>query len=716
VTEHQDGQTVDESAAGQTTVKTTCQLWCGAGCGMLVHLEDGRPVRIEGDPDHPVNRGMLCINGQAALEYLESPYRLTHPLKRAGARGAGRWERIGWDEALDTVARGLNDTKDRYSADSVAFMQGCAKGYGDSYLSRLANAFGTPNIASMSYICFHPRLRGQLATYGFLSHPDIDHPPRTIVLWGANLTATSYPEGSLIIAAKEQGSRLIVIDPAKTALAERADLWIRPRPSSDLALALAMLNVIVNEDLYDKDFVAEWTVGFDELKRHVQDYRPEQVADITWVPAESIRELARTFATGGPAVIYSGNGQDNNINNYQFNRAAAILRAVTGNLGIPGGEVDFTPPAVEFGGSAELHLRDLVPLEKRYRRIGAEEGVLPNYFSALPQKLIKAMLTSEPYPVRAAFIQGGSFLHTYSNVQEVRKALESLDFLAVSDYFMTPTSELADIVLPVSMFLEIDSINNAENAPVTSIVQKVAQVGECRSDLSILNELGKRLGLEEHFWETEEEVLDYLLKPSGLTFAEFREVGVLSGAKAYGAHLDNGFDTPSGKVELYSRQLEEWGFDPLPVYREPPESPLSSPELAEEFPLVLTNSKIAGYVHSGGRQIASLRQTHPEPLVTIHSETAARYEIEPGDWVEICTARGRIKQRAALSDEIDPRVVIAEHGWYFPEREGGMHGWAESNLNVLTSNGPPYGRELGSVTLRGILCRIAKVDQRAEAD
>jgi anaerobic selenocysteine-containing dehydrogenase len=260
------------------------------------------------------------------------------------------------------------------------------------------------------------------------------------------------------------------------------------------------------------------------------------------------------------------------------------------------------------------------------------------------------------------------------------------------------------------MFLEIDSINNAENAPVASIIQKVAQVGECRSDLSIVSELGKRLGLGEHFWDTEEEVLDFLLKPAGLTFAEFRETGILTGEKAYGAHLAIGFDTPSGKVELYSRQLEEWGFDPLPVYREPPESPLSAPELAQEFPLVLTNSKVAGYVHSGGRQISSLRATHPEPLVTIHRSTAAQYGIEPGDWVEISTSRGAIKQRAVLSDEIDPRVVILEHGWYFPEKDGDLHGWAESNLNVLTGNDPPYARELGSVTLRGILCRVKKAE------
>lgn len=693
---------------GETTVKTTCQLWCGAGCGMLVHLKDGRPVRIEGDPEHPANRGTLCRNGEAALEYLESPYRLTHPLLRTGARGEGRWKKASWDEALAKVAEGLRKSADEHSVDAVAFMQGCAKGYGDSYLARLANAFGTPNTASMSYVCFHARLRGMLGTYGYLSHPDIDHPPRTVVVWGANLTATAAPEGARVIDAQRRGAKLIVVDPARTELAARADLWIRPRPSSDLALILAMLNVIVAEGLYDEAFVKEWTIGFPELRRHLGKYDPEEMAALTWVPAEQIREAARTIATGTPIVLYSGNGQDNNLNNYQFNRAASILRAITGSLGVPGGEIDWTPPPVEFGGSCELHRWDLLPLERRARRVGAEENVLPTYFSALPQKLVKAMLTSEPYPVRAAYVQGGNLLSTYSNTLEVKRALESLDFLAVSDYFMTPTAELADVVLPVAMFLETDGVCNAENEPVASVVQKVAQVGECRSDLWILIELAKKLGLGEYFWADEQEALEALVAPSGLTFDEFRQIGWVTGQRLFRHYRQDGFDTATGKVELYSRQLEEWGFEPLPTFHEPPESPLSAPELARDYPLVLTNSKVAGYVHSGGRQIPSLRDRHPEPLVTINAATAAAHGIVEGDWVTVQTKRGSVRQKAALSTEIDPRVIIMEHGWYFPERDDDLHGWAESNQNVLTSNDPPYARELGSVTLRGILCRIEK--------
>jgi anaerobic selenocysteine-containing dehydrogenase len=305
---------------------------------------------------------------------------------------------------------------------------------------------------------------------------------------------------------------------------------------------------------------------------------------------------------------------------------------------------------------------------------------------------------------------GGNILNTYSNVREVYEALKSLDFMAVSDFFMTPTAELADIVLPAATYLEINSLHEGRSGSVVSAIQKVAQVGECWSDCKIFSEMGKRLGKGEYFWDNDEQVLDFILKPAGLTFEELRMVGHISGTKKYRAFEKNAFNTPSEKVELYSKQLEEWGFDPLPVYREFPESPFSEPELAKEYPLVFSSAKCASYTHSSGRQIKSLRESHPDPLITIHKTTAKKLGIREGDWVYIETKRGRIRQKAKLSSTIDPRVVMLEHGWWFPEKKKGMHEWAESNLNVLTGNNPPYARELGSVTLRGILCKVYKSD------
>ncbi|MBA7701047.1 Acetylene hydratase [subsurface metagenome] len=466
--------------------------------------------------------------------------------------------------------------------------------------------------------------------------------------------------------------------------------------------------MIINEGLFDKGFVENRTAGFDKLKAHVQDYPPEKVGEITWVPAETIREVARFYATNKPACITWGNGIDNNINNFQTSRAIAILRAITGNIGNHGGDLEWSPSGIVPKGSPELLQQDVLSPGVRAKRISAGEGILPIIFYALPQNLITAMIKATPYPIRSAFVQGSNLLHTYTNAREVYKALKSLDFLVVTDFFMTPTAELADIVLPVGTYLEIDSLHESEYMPVVNIIQKVAQIGECWSDYKIYNELAKRLGLGNYFWEDDKKALDFILKPAGLTFDEFRKAGVISGSKQYRKYEQNGFNTPSGKVELYSSRLEGWGFDPLPVYHEPPESPYSEPELAKEYPLVFTNWKLAPFIHAGGRQIESLRGSHPEPLATIHTETASKLGIKEDDRVYIETKRGRIKHKATLTPNIDPRVVILEHGWWFPEKNSEMHHWAESNLNILTDDKPPYAREIGSATLRGILCKVYK--------
>ncbi len=695
------------SMTNEQTIKSTCTL-CLAGCGVLIQMKDGKPVKVQGDREHPANRGALCVKGAASLEYLYSPHRLLHPLKRIGDRGEGKWQRISWDEALTTIITELNEVKHKYGAEAVAFVRGGAKGYQDSYLARFANVFGSPNVVSTSNICFMPRMYGSLSTYGFMSAQDYDYPPACIVLWGFDGIATNISKHNLIMEALEKGTRLIVIDPADTVYARQAEIWAKPRPSADLALALSSIHIIIEEGLYDKDFVAKWTVGFDKLKEHVRQYAPEKVAEITWVPADTIRQIARLYATSKSACIELGNGIDTNINSFQTARAVAILRAISGNIGRPGGELEWSGTAVMPQTSPELTQQNAISMELRAKRIGGEEHILPNYYSALPQKLVKAMLTSKPYPMRAAYIPGAAMLHSYNNSKEVYRALKSLDFIAVAEYFMIPTAELADIVLPVTTYMEMDSIHECKVVPVVSIVQKVAQVGECWSDLKIYIELAKKMGLRASFWDDEKDTLDFLMKPAGLTFDEFRKVGIMPVTKQYHKYQTGGFNTPSGKVELYSEQLAKWGFDPVPTYREPPESPFSAPELMKEYPLLITNWKVAPYLHAAGRQIPSLRNSHPEPLVVINSSTAKKLGVTEGEWVHIETKRGRIKQKATLSKNIDPRVVISEHGWWFPEKDAtSIHGWAESNMNVLTDNVLPYG-EIGSTTLKGYLCRVSK--------
>lgn len=689
-------------------VKSTCGI-CFNNCGVLIHMANGRITKIQGNPDSPINRGVLCEKGLTSLEYLYHPDRLKHPLKRAGRKGEGQWQRISWDESLGEIASKLMKAKDQYGAESVAFIDGSAKGLQDAVFRRFVNAFGSPNIISTDHICFVPRKSASVITYGFYAMPDYEYPPSCIVVWAANLAETRIGEYSEFNKAIKEGIKLVVIDPRRTALARKADLWLQPRPGSDLALALGFINVIFDENLYDVDFVESWIIGFDELKAHVQAYPPEKVAEITWVPAEEIREAARTYATNSPACIQLGNPIDHNVNSFQTARAISILRAITGNLGRPGGELEKSSLTSLDYFSPDITLQDMVTTERWQKRVGAEYDLVLTGTYALPQSVVKAMLEEEPYPIRAAYVQACNPLLTYSNAQRAYEAFERVPFLVVADMFMTPTASMADIVLPVTSYLEFDSIVAPPYYPAAQVQQRVAQVGECRSDFQILNELAKKVGLVEHFWESEQQFLDTLLEPLGLTFEEFRKVGVLTQSKEYRLYKKNGFPTPSGKVELYSNTLKEKGFDPLPTYCVIPETPDSDPDLAREYPFIFTSWKSSPYRHSGGRQITSLRGSYPDPVTIIHPKPAQGLGIEEGDWVYIETKRGRIKQKAHVSEEIAPRVVGIDYGWWFPEKGIiNLYDWKESNINMLTDDEPPFSHEMGSSNLRGILCKVYK--------
>jgi len=690
-------------------VKSTCGGCTTIDCGILIHIEDGKIVGIEGDPDTPMNKGALCPRGEAALELLYHPERLKHPLKRAGKRGENKWQQISWDEALSTIADEMSKAKQNYGAESVAFCRGSAKGIQDGVMSRLTNAFGTPNATSQAFVCFHPARYAAITTFGAELHADYEYPPGCIVVWGSNPPETNYPPSARITEAVSRGSKLIVIDPRRTKLAEKADLWLRLRPGSDLALALGMINVIVNENLLDKSFVDNWTVGFDELESHIQEYSPEKVAEITWLPAEVIREAARFYAANRPAAINAGNALEQNVNSFQADRAIFILEAMSGNVGVPGGKILWSAPPVLTRGGPELTLKGQIAKEIVAKRLGADR-LSPLATWALPQSIQKAIIDGSPYPIHLLYVHGGNLLLTWANAHDTYQAFKRLDFLAVADLFMTPTAMLADVVLPVATRLEYDDVRQGVFPYVVQIGQKVAQIGECWPDSKILIELAKKLGLGEYFWDSYEEFLDAILRPAGITFEEFRKIGIMMGTKQYRHYERSGFDTPSGKVEIYSSRLKEWGFPPLPTYQELPETPYSDPALAKEYPLTFTTRKSGAFYHSQHRQVARLRAIDPEPLLGIHPETAAESGIKEGDMVYIETKRGRIKQRATLVDSLDPRVVEVGHDWWFPEKGAAeLYGWAEASTNILTDNSPPFNPEMGSTNLRGILCKVYKV-------
>jgi anaerobic selenocysteine-containing dehydrogenase len=689
-------------------VKSTCNL-CQIGCGVLIQVNNGKVIKVEGDPSNPLNKGILCPIGLASLEYLNHPDRLMHPLKRLGDRGQGKWQQISWDEALDTIADNLVKARDKYGAESVAFIVGASK-TGASYPKRFATAFGTPNVTWMGNICFSPRMTASRITYGFYAVPDYEYPPACLIVWGNNPEATLHHVHRRAVGAIEKGTKLIVVDPSEIDLVSGASIWLRLRPGSDLALALAMINVIINEELYNKSFVEKWTVGFDQLKTHIQDYTTERVEEITWVPEEKIKEAARMYAQNKPSAIQWGHGIDQGVNSFQTARAIAILRAITGNLNIPGGEAQWFVPLAPLADEQPIPFIK-IPEDKWAKRVGLDYQNLPGLKRVLPQRIIKAILTEDPYPIRVLSIHACNPLLTYPNAQETFQALKKVDFLVVAELFMTPTAAMADIVLPEATYFEFDSVVSPPySTAAISAQQRVIRVGECQSDYEMLTALAKKMGFGDFFWDTEEDCADVILQPANMTFKELKKGGSISGTKEYYDHLTNDFDTPSGRVEIYSKRLETWGFDPLPKYYEPPESPYSDPDLTKEYPLILTNAKSKAYRHSGGRQINSLRRIHPEPIVNINPETAGKLGIKTGDMVYIENKRGRIKQKAILKNKIDPRVIVADFGWWFPEKGvSTLYGWSESNINILTNSNPPYNREMGSTNLRGMLCKVYKV-------
>lgn len=689
-------------------VKSVCRM-CHGGCGVLVYVKGERVVRIAGDPDCPINHGTLCAKGLAAAQLAHHPQRLTYPVRRVGSKGSGRWQRISWDEALDLIAERILTYKERFGAESIVLGYGTGR-ENEGVIYRFANTLGTPNVLTAGHFCYGPRIATSIITCGGLPVVDYENRPRCIMVWGNNIVITNPDEykGWAFSQALEAGAKLIVVDPRLTRIASRADIWLQLRPGTDTALALGMANVIVSEGLYDREFVQKHVHGWEAFCERVKEYPPERVAEITWVSAEKIREAARLFATTKPAAIQWGVAIEQQVTCADNNRALLALLGITGNIDVPGGQVIFRPPKVRTVSEFAAH--HLLPKEQAAKRLGGDRFRLAANFAIISPKAVwDAILRGEPYPVKMLFFISSNPLLTRANAREVYEALKKVDFMVVSDFFITPTAELADVVLPSATWLEMDYIADYWKRHGYILPRRKAiQVGECRSDHEMLNDLAKRVGLAEYWWDQFEQALDWILEPLGITWQEFKQMDYIRGEVRYRKYRERGFSTPTGKFELYSTLLEKWGYDPLPQHREPPESPYSTPELYKEYPYILiTGARVPGFFHSEGRQIPWLRRLHPEPVVEIHPETAKREGIKEGDWVVIESPRGRVRQRARFFEGMDPRVVAAQHAWWFPEREEAGKDWEESNINLLTSNAyEDSDPAMGATSVRVLLCKV----------
>lgn len=730
------------------TKKAICSH-CSARCGVLVQVEGDRPVGIAGDLQHPVSKGFLCRRGLAAIEYFEHPERLLYPLKRVGARGEGRWEQVGWDEAMDDIAARLGRIRDLSGPEAVAYLCGTYHGPDQGIGIRFLNLFGSPNYGGTSFICNGPRTAAESLVFGFaLSSPDArPGETRCVLLWGQHPSASNPKAWGWLRQVQKAGAKLIVIDPVRTAEADAADLWLQPRPGADAALALALLHVVIEEGLYDRAFVERWSLGFEALRRRASEYPPERAAEITWIPPQQIRECARLFASQRPSVLIRGSNNGMGRNAQSCERAVAALTAIMGDLDRPGGTRLQGPPG-RFRTRLDLDEIDALPPERRAKRLGsdrfrlhgegyeriveAQRRLWPEHRwlvgantlgAAHAPSIFRAILTGEPYPVRAVLVQHNNPIGAFPNAKLVRDALSSdnLDLLVVQELFMTATAKLADYVLPAAHWLEKPHLYVPQvGSTVFAAPRAVAPRGERRDNYAVWRDLGRRLGQGAHWPETLEASWDEQLAPEGLTFEELstRERSWVSVPEpplrhewpdpATGEPL--GFGTPSGRVELAPSILADLGYDPLPRYEE------LLPELAdaETYPLVLmTGQTDILRTHQDHRQVASLRRDHPDPLMRIAPDTAAELGIAEGDWVWIVSPLGRVRQRATLTDRVHPRVVDAERWWY-PERSGGeteLFGALESGVNTLTEDDPSLCDPThGSWPFRIGRCRVVVAD------
>lgn len=653
------------------TIKTICQ-GCYFYCGLDVTRDKGRIVRIEGMKEHPVNHGTICPKGIASQQLVTDKSRLQYPLHRIGPRGSGEWKRLSWDDALDLLAEKFAETKEQYGSEALFYHRGHAPGWVTTmnYVTRFMNTFGSPNVLTHAHLCFTPRAIAHVATYGAVPEADFDH-AKCIFLWGFNPVNTSLTNyARRIMDARARGTKLIVVDPRFTKTAAKADLWLQPLPGTDLALAMGINKVIVDEHLYDEKFVRDWTIGFEQLREHLATIDLDEVARLTGVPVERFTRAARMFAENAPAVLKEGNGLDQQANVSQTVRAISLIHALTGSLNIEGGGQ--LMPALPF---VDVQARSAITSDWEERSISTHPLYFRQGYSLHDEELFAALKTGKPYPVHTLFVQGGSLLSANSNTARTRGLLNKIDFIAVHDLYMTATAEIADLVLPAAGFLERDLLLYYRYRPSTRMnlvcmqQQVVPPVGESRSDLDLIFALARRLGMSDAFpWRSVEEAFNWELEPLKITVDYLREHPEgyrqdYGPEELYRTHGHTGFPTRSKKVELYSSRFEEFGYNPLPKIE--PIAP--SLQVSKEYPLLCgTGFKLGIHTHTEFRTLPWIDEIEPDQFLEIHPLQAKKLGISDGDRVRVTSAWGELVALARFSEGVEENVVMLSYGYGQP--------------------------------------------------
>lgn len=686
--------------------RTTCYE-CDANCLFDVTITpNGRAIKVEG-PD--------CPRGQAQLDREYHPDRLLYPLKRVGPRGSGQFERVTWKEALRTIADALKRTKKAHGAATVGFFAGYTK-EARPQLQRLAHAFGSPNFLTESGCCFSATMVAEKLTYGYkLKTTSTVESPKTrcVLVWSTNASGSIPPFDQHHLNQRKPGRKMIVVDPRRTETAALADIHLQIRPGTDGALALGFHHLIFEKGWQDQAFLDEWANGLDAFREYIQAFPPARVAKICGIEEQALRSAVELFATHAPAQIaMSPTATVQHSNGFQNHRAMILLSAVTGNIDREGGNRFFNdkvlPKPIEM---FDVCTHELPP------RIGEEVfPIWTKYWPAAQSMLMPdCILDGQPQPLKALLAMG---INTgmWPNSKRMEQALGSLDFFATSDFFHNPATLQADIVLPAATNLERPALIAYPGCAYQGEIKYRHQVlkprGEAKPDGEIFLELGVKLGMANLFWhgdlaaswaEMAEGLPEEIRKeayhnPNGATvyshvIEELVEQGFLDADRQWRI---NGFKTVTGKIEFDSEELKQQGYDGLPVYQEPAESPLSTPELFQAYPLVLTSGGRQKYfTHSQQHNVPALLKHDPHPRVQIHPLDAQARNITTGDVVNVTTPRGSVRFHAEVTDRIKPGVVHC------------FHGWNEANINELTDD-----RHLDPISgfppFKSLLCQVAR--------
>ncbi len=649
----------DKKEKGIRKVATYCDI-CFWKCGTIAYLRDGKLWKVEGNPLDPLSEGRLCPRGTGGVGAHYDPDRLKSPLIRKSHRGEEKWIEVTWDEAFDYIAEKMKKIKANYGPEAVALF---SHGVGGNFLKHTIKAYGSPNISAPSFAqCRGPRDVGFRLTFG----EDISSPERTdirnakcIVLIGShlgeNMHNTQVQEFSHAI---EQNASIIVVDPRYSIAASKAKYYLPIKPGTDLALILAWMNVIVNENIYDKEFVSNYGFGFEQFAAEIQQYTPEWAYPETGIEPDVIRATAREMARFKPAtLIHPGRHVTWYGDDAQRSRAIAMLNALMGNWGRKGGF--YYPQSMDVVG----YPYPGYPHSEK-GKVDNPNNKYPFAHETITTGIREATLTGKPYPIKGWFVYATNLIHSLPNEEETIKAIQNLDLMVAIDVIPSEITGWADVVLPESIYLERHDELNVEwfRDPFIAIRQPVVDSpNDQKPNWWIAKKLAERLDLGHYFpWENIEEYLEHRITNSGYDFNELKQNGIIRGAKQP-IYFDEGvpveFPTPSGKVEFYSLQLAEAGFDPVPKYKKPNEGP------SGYFRLLYGRAPVHSFSRTQSNPV--LKDMMNENEVWVNTDVAQRYGIENGKYIRLKNQDGVIsnKVKVRVTERIRTDCVYMVHGF-----------------------------------------------------